>query len=336
MSAARDDAGDVAALLGLVRGYVVTQSLHAAALLGVADHLADGPRNADELAARTGSDASALHRLLRALASVDVVRRTDPDTFALGPLGYLLRSDVEGSLRSWVLLNGGTLYQAFADIAHTLRSGRPATEAVFDTDLFGHLEESPEEAALFESAMGEISRRWGQAAVAVCDVSWARHIVDVGGGSGEFLTALLRAHPGARGTLFDRPHVLARARTGFDLASRCEFVAGDFFESVPAGGDVYLLSWILHDWDDASAMRILRNVRGAIVPDGRLLVVESVLPPGDTPHFSRFGDVVMLVALGGRERTEAEYADLLDRAGFRLRRVLPTGGPRSVIEAQPC
>ncbi len=336
MSAARDDAGDAAALLGLVRGYVVTQSLHAAALLGVADHLADGPRNADELAARTGCDATALHRLLRALASVDVVRRPEPDTFALGPLGNLLRSDVEGSLRSWVLLNGGTLYRAFAGIAHTLHSGRPATEAVFDTDLFGHLEGSPEEAVLFESAMGEISRRWRQSAVAVCDVSWARHIVDVGGGSGEFLTALLRAHPGARGTLFDRPHVLARARTGFDPASRCEFVAGDFFESVPAGGDVYLLSWILHDWDDASAMRILRNVRGAIVPDGRLLVVESVLPPGDTPHFSRFGDVVMLVALGGRERTEAEYADLLDRAGFRLRRVLPTGGPRSVIEAQPC
>jgi hypothetical protein len=133
--------------------------------------------------------------------------------------------------------------------------------------------------------------------------------------------------------------VLARARkqTRFDdVAARCELVAGDFFESVPAGGDTYLLSWILHDWDDDSALRILRNVRAAIVPEGRLLVVESVLPPGDGPHFSRFGDIVMLVALGGRERTEAEYADLLGGAGFRLERVTATDGPRSVLEARPC
>jgi SAM-dependent methyltransferase len=341
VSAAPDGGGDdhVAVLLGLTRGYVVTQSLYAAALLGLADHLKDGPRNVTDLAELTGCDAQALHRLLRALASLGIVGRPHPDRFALAPLGQLLRSDVEGSLRSWVLLNGGTLYRTFADISHTLRSGRPSTEVAFGQDLFSHLEATPEEAAVFESAMADISRRWVPATLAVCDVSSARHVVDVGGGSGELLAALLRAHPTVRGTLFDRSHVLGRAReqdTFEGLGTRCELVPGDFFEFVPAGGDTYLLSWILHDWDDEPALRILRNIRAAIVPGGQLLLVESVLPPGDEPHFSRFGDIVMLVALGGRERTEVEYRDLLRGAGFRLERVLPTGGPRSVLEARPC
>jgi hypothetical protein len=330
---------DAERLLELVRGYVVTQSLFAAALLGVADHLAGGPRPVDELARETGSDPAALYRLLRALASVEVFTRPTEETFALGPLGHLLRTDVEGSMRHWVLLNGGPLYRAFGEVSHSLRTGRPAFEAAFGQDLFSYLERTPDEAARFDAAMADIGRRTGLAVVAAHDFAGARHVVDVGGGSGELLVAILRSHPTLCGTLFDREHAIERGRSTLEAAgvgTRCRLVAGDFFEHVPAAGDTYLLSWVLHDWDDARALTILRNVRAAIPADGRLLVIESVLPAGDDPHFSRFGDVVMLVALGGQERTEPEYASLLDAAGFRLERTVATGGPRSVLEARPC
>lgn len=341
MASDRDAAydADVGALLALVRGYVGTQSLYAAALLGVADSLAGGPRAVAELAAETGCDVSALERLLRALASVDVVEQPTPGNFALGRLGHLLRSDVDGSMRSWVLLNGGTLYRAFAEIPFTLRTGRPATQALFGQDLFDHLRQSPDEAAIFEAAMAGFSRYAAPGTVAAVDFGSSRHVVDVGGGTGELLAAVLRAHPFLRGTLLDRENVLVHARTRFagtDEGARCELVAGDFFRCVPEGGDTYLLSWILHDWDDEPAAAILRNIRRAMADDGRVLVIESVLPPGDEPHFSRFGDIVMLVALGGRERTEAEYGALFRSAGLRLHRITPAGGPRSILEAVPC
>jgi hypothetical protein len=313
--------------------------LYAAALLGIADRLADGPRPVAALAAETGSDADALDRLLRALASVDVVQRPAPGTVALGRLGRLLRTDGEGSMRSWVLLNGGTLYRAFAEMPFTLRTGRPATEAVFGAGLFEHLQQAPEEARIFEAAMAAFTRNTAADTIAACEFQTTRHVVDVGGGTGEFLAAALRAYPALRGTLLEREDALARAQqrfVGTEEGDRCTLVAGDFFREVPPGGDTYVLSWILHDWDDEPATAILRAIRQAMTADGRVLVIESVLPPGDLPHFSRFGDIVMLVGLGGRERSESQYAALFDAAGLRLQRVARAGGPRSVLEAVPC
>jgi hypothetical protein len=325
-----------AKLLELTTGYIVTKAVAVAAQLGVADRLVGGPRTSDELAEETDAHPRALYRLLRCLAACGLLTEIDAGRFALTPAGECLRDDVPGSMRAWAIMNSEGVFGAFTDVLHSVRTEEPAFERVFGAPLFDFLARHPEQGAVFARAMGDFNRAATLAAAEAYDWSGLRCIVDVGGGTGTLITSVLDRYPEARGILFDLPEVAESARAAPAVAAldgRCQVVGGDFFGSVPAGGDAYVLSWILHDWDDERALAILRKCRAAIADGGRMVIVETILPPGDEPHFGKVLDVAMLVVTGGRERTEAEYGELFDAAGFRLTRVLPTASPMSIVEA---
>ena len=325
-----------ARVVELLRGFVVAKTLYLAADLGLADLLSDGPLHATDLAARANADVDAVTRVVEALCSVDVFVENGDGRYGLGPLGHALRTGVRGSVRNWVLANGGPIFRAFADAGHTVRTGRPAYEVTYGTGFFEFLEHHPDERAVFDAAMDDRSRQAAEALVEAYDFDGVGTVVDVGGGSGTLLKVILERHRGIDGVLFDRPEVVEAAAEGVaraGLDARCRLVGGSFFEAVPTGGDLYVLSWILHDWQDAEAATILRACRRAMTPGSRLLVLEAILPPGHEPHISRFGDIVMLVALGGRERTLAAYEGLLAASGFRLERTIAIRDPRTVLEA---
>jgi hypothetical protein len=320
-----------ARLLELSTGYIVTKALAAAAQLGVADRLADGPRSSDELAADLDVNPRALYRVLRCLGAAGVLTEPELGSFALTEVGACLRSDVPGSMQAWAIMNSEGMFAAFTEMLHSVETEEPAFERVFGSPLFDFLGDNPEQGAVFARAMGDFNRAATLAAAQTYDWTGLTRIVDVGGGTGTLLASVLDRYPEASGVLFDLPEVAEAARA--ELGDSCNVVAGDFFESVPGGGDAYVLSWILHDWDDERALRILRNCRAACVEGSRLVVVETILPTGDAPHFGKVLDVAMLVLTGGRERTEAEYCRLFETAGYRLTRVLPTPSPMSVVEA---
>lgn len=329
------------ALLDLLNGYRVTQALYAAARLGIADRLADGPQTSDDLARATGAHAGALRRLLRALASFGVFAEAVDGGFALTEVGALLRSDVPGSLRAGVVFYGERrhwkAWARFTDVVTTGQTvwGPRAAQAFFEMNA-----NDPEGAAIFNAAMASLTSAFDAAVVAAYDFSRLRTLVDVGGGQGALLASIVRANPGLRGILFDIPPVIegARARVAaVGLGGRIELVAGDVFAAVPPGGDAYLLKWIIHDWDDAHALAILRTCRRAVGNDGLLLLVERIVPEridrsADTQS-TVLADLNMLVLTGGRERTAAEYGALLRGAGFTLARIVPTETSLSVIEA---
>ena len=326
-----------AAMMGLITGYWVSQAVGVVARLGVADHLADGPRTSDEVAGAVGADPQALYRVLRLLASIGIFTEPQPRSFALTPLGETLRSDVPGSVRDFAItetapghwLPWGRLYES-------VLSGRPMAREALGMDLFDWYGQNPEEAAFFTAAMGNLSDLAASELVRVYDVSSATTVADVGGAHGVLLGAVLRANPAARGILFDLPHVIETAGEAIaaqGLSERCDLVGGDFFEAVPEGADLHLLKQIVHDWDDERATQLLRNCHRALAPNGKLLVVEMVIPPDNRPGIAQAMDLNMLVQLGGRERTEAEFEDLFREAGFRLERVIPTHSPFFVLEA---
>ena len=325
-------------LLRMLRGFWVSQAIAAAAQLGIADDVAEGPRSCADLAELTGVPARSLHRLLRALASVGVFAEVDEERFGLTPLADCLRTDVPGSLRASGILTAELLHPAWSELLHSLRTGGPSFERVFGAGFFAHLAAHPERGERFQEMMAHLNLVTNSAIPAAYDFSGCRTIVDVGGGNGSLLASVLATNASTRGILFDVPHVLDQARRQIATAgvdARCELVGGDFFASVPTGGDIYLLRWILHDFDDERAARILRACRAAMPPEGRLLVIEQVVAgegePGD--WMTKFLDLQMLILLGGQERTEAEFRDLFAAAGFRLRRVIPTASPSSVLEA---
>ena len=323
----------------LSEGTVISTALSIAAELGVADLLADGPRNNDDLARSTGTHPRSLYRVLRLLASVGILNEPRPGDFALTEAGQLLRTGTPGSLRSWARMIGLPFWsKVYAQALHSVRTGEPVFHRVFRAELFEYLQMNPAEGEIFNAAMSDFSRQIAAAVVQAYDFAGVRRLVDVGGGHGALITTVLRAHPEMTGALCDLPHVAEGARTAIadaGLAQRCEIVGGDFFQSVPPGGDAYVLSWIIHDWDHARAVALLRNCRRALRDTGRLLLVESVVPPGDALHPSKLVDFVMLIGLGGQERTEEEYAALLVEAGFSLRRVIRTASPMSILECLP-
>ena len=328
-----------AVLVQMAGALVLSRALYAVAELGVADHLAAGPRVADELARATGAHAPSLYRLLRTLASVGVFTEDADHHFALTPLGAALRSDAPGAGRSTVrMFAGPAMWASFGELLHAVRTGETGTERALGQPIFDYLSVRPEEAALFGEAMLGIHGAEPPAVAAAYDFAGVHTLVDVGGGIGTLLATVLRAHPEMQGVLLEMPHVTAEARTRLAAAGvgdRCTVVEGDFFEAVPPGGDAYVLSHVIHDWDEARCQAILANCRRAMGGRGRLLLVEAVLPPGDVPHPGKLLDLVMLTVAGGRERSEAEYADLLAAAGFTLTRVVPTASQASVIEAVP-
>lgn len=326
-------------MLQLASGYFVSQSLHAAARLGIADLLADGPLATAELAARTGTHEPSLYRLLRALAAVGVFQETDARTFTLTPLAELLRSGVPGSMRGAVqMLGDPEHYRAWGELEHSVRTGGPAFDHAFGMGVFEYFQAHPEAAATFDQAMTDLTDAEGIAAAYPFPQSGT--VVDVAGGHGSLLAAILRANPGLQGVLFDLPHVIERAREqgllAEDLAGRHRFEAGSFFEGVPTGADFYVMKHIIHDWDDEHCLRILAHCRAALRPEGRLLVIDTVIPPGNDPHPGKFMDLNMLVMThGGRERTEEEFRSLFERVGFRLAQIVPTRSGVCYVEGTP-
>jgi O-methyltransferase domain/Dimerisation domain len=321
----------------LVNGYQLSQALSVAATLGVADVLADGPRTSDDLAQATDSHPDALYRLLRALAAAGVLHEADGRRFSLTQLGQPLRSDATESVHGWATFVGRPYYRAaWSELLHTVRTGENAFRHVHGVDPWTYRAERPDESAVFDRAMESSTRSSIPAVLQAYDFGRFGTVVDVGGGNGTLLTALLEAYPGLRGVVFDQPHVVDAAAVLIrerGLSDRCRIEAGSFFESVPAGGDAYVLKHIVHDWENAEAVAILRTVQRAAPPGAAVLVLERELgAPNETPA-AKLGDLNMLVVPGGRERTEQEYAALFDTAGLEYVREVRSAAGLSVYEA---
>lgn len=327
------------ALFEMAQGAWLTQALYAATKLGIADALRDRPLTAAEVARQVGADAGATHRLMRALASHGVLKFRRDGRFALTRVGQALRSDYDGSMAPMIAMVGSQEHwEHWGGLLYSVQTGKTSAEKLRGTPIFDYMKTNPEYAEVFNAAMTGVSRLAIQTAVPLYDFTDRRVIVDVGGGHGALLAAVLAAAPDSNGVLFDLPTVVEGAGSALDAAgvrSRCTMTGGSFFDSVPKGGDTYLLKTIIHDWDDEASLSILRNIRSSIAPDGKLLLFEMVLPEGAPPHLGMLLDLEMLVQAGGRERTATEYADLLSRAGFRQTRVVPVPGPMSIVEAVP-
>ena len=328
-----------AQLIQMGTAFWVSRIVYAAAKLGLADLLASGARSAAELAEATHTHAPSLHRLMRTLASLGVLTEREAQRFALTPLGEALKTDAPGSARATLLsLSGQWFCSGWQEILYSLETGKTGFEKAAGMPVFDYLAKHPQEASYFSEAMVGFHGAEPPAVAAAYDFSKFETVVDVGGATGNMLAAILKKHQGPRGLLFDMPHVVRDAPALLEargVSARVSIEAGDFFKTVPAGGDAYVLSHIIHDWSEEQCLMILGHVRKAIKADGRLLLVEMVLPPGDTPHPGKILDIVMLVMPGGQERSEAEYATLLRKAGFRLTRVVPTASAVSIVEAVP-
>ena len=324
-------------LVQMSMGMWVSRILHVAAELGLADHLAAGPRSAGELAGPTGTHAPSLHRLMRTLGSLGVLTQAEGGRFGLTPLGEALRSGAPGSARSTILTVASEPFsRAMGELRYSVETGRTGFDKAFGEGFFDFLAKDPDAASQFSETMIGIHGMEPAAVAAAYDFSGLGTVVDVGGASGHMLATILERFPSPRGVLYDLPHVVTDAPAllaARGVADRVTIEGGSFFERVPAGGDAYLLSHIIHDWDEEKCLTILGHVKRAMKPGGRLLLVEMVLPEGDTPHPGKMFDMVMLVIPGGQERTAAEYGTLLGKAGFRLERVVPTESAVSVVEA---
>jgi hypothetical protein len=323
-------------LFQMATGYWLSQAIYVAARLGIADTLADGPRSWQEIAVATEADPRSLYRLLRALCAMGVFRTLPADRFALAPLGQALRSGVPGSLRGMVLTLGEIHYEAWGHLLHSVKTGTPAFQYAFEAPLFEYLGRNPEAGNTFNEAMTDFSALAAYAVLLAYDFSDVKSTVDVGGGCGELLTSILRMYPAMQGTLFDTPCVITAAEKRLEAEpcrDRCTLSAGSFLEFVPPGADAYLMSGVIHDWDEEPAIRILRNCQGSMAQHGRVLVIECVVPDGPDISFSKLLDLNMLVMNGGRERTKTEFRELFDAAGLRMTRVIPTLSPLSVVEA---
>jgi hypothetical protein len=325
-------------LARLASGYWHTQAIYVAAKLGIADLLNAGPKTADELASDTQTNAHAIYRLLRALASLGIFVEDDQRHFALTPMAECLRSDVPGSVRSLAIIRGEWQYEAWGQLLHSIRTGECAFEKIYGVPLFDYLASNPEKGKLFDEAMTGVHGRETRAMLDAYDFSGIGVLADVGGGNGEVISSVLKRYPDMRGILFDQPAVIERARGNLriaNLSERCAATAGNFFASVPSSADAYLLRHIIHDWDDDKSVTILRNCRSAMDKRGKLLVVEGIVPLGNEPSLSKFFDLAMMVLPGGMERTELEYRRLFEASGFSLKRIIPTATWISVIEGEP-
>lgn len=317
----------------------VSAVVYAAAKAGIADRLSTGPRSAAEIAGDIHLHSPTLHRFMRTLASLGILTEQEGQRFALTPLGEALKTGAPGAARATLLsFCGPTFWRTWEHLKFSLETGRSAFTMTWGMPIFDYFGEHADEAALFSEAMVGFHGAEPPAVAKAYDFSPFETVVDVGGGTGNLLAEILRHYAGPRGVLFDRLQVVQDAPALLEtrgVKDRVRVEAGNFFESVPGGADCYVLSHVIHDWNDGQCAGILAHCRKAIHPDGRLLIVETVLPPGDAPHLGKLMDMVMLVFPGGQERTEAEYAALLESSGFRLDRVVPTASTVSVVEAVP-
>jgi hypothetical protein len=328
----------------ILTGSWKTQALYVAAELRLADLLAAGPQTSTALASAAGTHQPSLHRLLRALSTLGLCLEQDDGRFALTPLGQLLQEDSPHSLRACTLWWGKHLWPVWGNLLYSVMTGKSARTLLLGTVGFEHLEKDPEAAATFYRVTIELTRQTAELLLQAYDFSGFGRIVDVGGGHGELLARILRANPKAAGVLFDLPVAVEGATKAFQqnhpgLLERCAFVAGDFFEGLPAGADAYLLKSVLHDWDDEQCARILANCRRAMAEQARLLIIEPILPSRSEATALQATlsqhDLTMLAALGAQERRESAFSALLQAADLRISRILAVGPVYSLIECQP-
>jgi hypothetical protein len=314
---------------------LASRLVHLAAVLKLPDHLADGPRTAEELAPLTATHAPALYRVMRSMAAIGCFTEDEQHRFSLLPLGAALKSGTP-SYAAAIVLGGEIVTRGLDEFLYSVQTGKTGFERSFGMPCFDWLASHPKEASLFNQTMVGFHGMEPPAIAAAYDFSVFQTIADVGGSTGNMLTTILAQHPEPQGILFDLPHVVQNAPALIQqrrLGDRIRIEAGSFFDSVPAGADAYLLSHVIHDWNHEQCLAILNNCRRAMNSNSRLLLAEMVLPQGDAPHPGKMLDMIMLTAAGGEERTASQYGVLLDEAGFRMTRVVPTASPVSVVEA---
>lgn len=322
-------------VLRLGMGFVASQALRVVAELGIADLLGGGERTVDELARESGGNAESLYRVMRLLASEGVFRETSPRRFVQTEASETLRSNRPQSPRDFIRMINSEPYEAFADLLHSVRTGETAFEHRFGAPRFDWLEAHPDKETLFQRAMIAMSQGANEGLAEAFDFTPFKHVVDVGGGHGQLLSAILARNPHLSGVLFDRPSSIAMAKTGLGgPLPRTELLAGDFFQSVPEGADVYVLKRVIHDWEDERAATILRNCRDAMNPSGTVLIAERISAQGNDPDLNKYLDIVMLGVTGGVERTEQEFGSLLANSGLRLERVIPARAGMSFLQAR--
>jgi SAM-dependent methyltransferase len=336
--AAQSETPPAAVVFEILNGPIASQIVYAGAKLGLADLIAKGVTDLAQLATTTETDPDALRRLLRGLGALGLVNRERDGGWRLTEVGEVLCSDHPQSVRQLTIMSSEHEYLAWSDPVYSIRTGRPAFDRVLGQAYYDYLADHPGSAAAFNGAMAEMVRLFEMPAVAAYDFTRSRVVVDVGGGTGSLLAHVLRTHEHLRGVLYDLPQVVRDAvpelQTG-ELADRCDLLGGDYLQSVPDGGDTYLMAFILHGMTDEDATRLLRNVRSVIPPDGELVALTFVLPDDDTPSLATFADLHMLVQAGGRERSRAEFDRLLGEAGFRIDRIHPHPTELNVLVATP-
>lgn len=325
-----------AILTNIAFNALTTQALYVAAKIKIADLLSDGEKTTAELAAATETHERALYRVLRSLASMGIFEETAPKTFANTYISELLRSDVPNTMRNGAIFMGEAWhYNVWANMLYSVKTGKPAWGHTHGKEVFDYFPENAEHSEIFNNAMTDMSAATAPVVVEAYDFSGIEKLADIAGGHGFLLSQILKANPEIKGILFDLPHVLAGADeilSRENVADRVEKVSGDFFAEVPSA-DAYIMKHIIHDWDDERSIKILQSIYRAMNPGGKLLIVETVVPEGNEPHYSKLLDLEMLTSPGGIERTAEEYRELLAHAGFALTKIVPTKSPFSIIEA---
>ncbi|MEW5950134.1 MAG: methyltransferase [Thermodesulfobacteriota bacterium] len=323
----------------LISSQVISRLIYVVAKLGIADLLKDGPRHYERLAELSQADSHSLYRVLRTLAGAGVFSETEPGIFEQTPVSQFLQADVPGSQHAVATLVWEPWWRrGWDELLYSVKTGKVAFNHVHGMDLFEVLSRDSEAAALFNKAMHSFSEQEIDSILSAYDFSSFKKIVDIGGGHGGFISAVLKAYPQIKGILFDLSHAVTtvgKPIEGNTIADRCELVAGDFFKSIPIGGDLYTLKSVIHDWNDERALEILKNCYKAMADSGRLILIERVIPSGNTPSPGKIMDIVMMVNLGGLERTVAEYQGLIEKAGFELIGIIPTTSAMSIIECAP-
>jgi ubiquinone/menaquinone biosynthesis C-methylase UbiE len=325
-------------MIEMVTSFWLCRAIYLAASLGICDLLKNESRKLEDLAEVTRTHARSLYRVLRALASAGILTEDQQGRFALTPLGATLRTDVPGSLNAWVRVQlGEEHYRAWSDPLHSVQTGEIAFDHVFGMGIWKYRAENAEHAKLFDEAMANLTGIYNRTVLSSYSFSRFQRIIDVGGGDGGLLVAILNANPKVTGVLVDMPHVAEKARKRISTAGlmdRCEVVAGDAFNSVPESGDAYILSRVVHDWDDSRSIVLLKNCHRAMTANGRLLLIEGVIAPGNEPSITKYFDLNMMILNGGCERTAEDYQALFQVAGFKLVGITPTQSAMSILEAE--
>lgn len=328
------------AMRDMIIGYWISQMIHVAAKLKLADLLSQGPKTIAQLAQETETHRQSLYRLLRALASVGVFEETQQGTFRLTPIATTLRSDIPMSMRGFAqMMPEDYNWKAWGELLYSVKTGKQSFQHVHKMEAFDYLMSHPEHAKVFGESMTSLSTAENPAIISSFDFSRFKKIVDIGGGHGSLLAGILKANPKLSGVLYDLKDVVERAEQDTflaapEIAPRCQILSGSFFESVPQGADAYIMKYILHDWDDERAVKILTHCRHSMAPDATVLVVDCVIPQGNNPSWGKLLDITMMTLTGGCERTEEQFKALFHEAGLTLTRIIPTPCDLSIVEGK--